>query len=200
MTSIETLRILRGFYNRHHKIWQFVRENDESFWIDLSESVRETSEAQWVRRDLVLTEFPEIRDASQQTSVAQADEATQTKERRPVSVGVQTGNHQSVSVGTQTGDADSSVEAPVMEPRRPTVAEVFPVGCWNCHSEGHAYPRCPLPRRQSFCFGCGSQNVTLADCRRCGPRHRTTRPYTAPRSIVRRARFSRGHVCLLGEY
>lgn len=158
-----------GFYNHHHNVWRFVCENDEGFWLDLSDSVREANKKQYVRRDLILTEFPKTRDVGRQISLAQGDAATQTEERRFISVEV------------QTVETEASVKMLLVEPRPPTVAELISVGCWNCHGVGHSYPHCPLPRRQSFCFGCGAQEVTLANCRRCGPRYQIIRPYTAPR-------------------
>lgn len=125
----------------------------------------EANKVQYVRRDLILEELPETRDVGQQTSVVGVDASAQTEET----------------------EAESGT--PVAEPRPPTIAKLFPVGCWNCHGVGHAYPRCQLPRMQSFCYGCGAQNVTLANCCRCGPRYKTTRPYTARRCSRDRRRY-----------
>lgn len=38
--------------------------------------------------------------------------------------------------------------------------------CYNCLHEGHHFNQCTLPRKV-FCYLCGSQGVTLPNCKRC---------------------------------
>lgn len=38
--------------------------------------------------------------------------------------------------------------------------------CYNCFHEGHHFNQCTLPRKV-FCYLCGSQGVTLPNCKRC---------------------------------
>lgn len=38
--------------------------------------------------------------------------------------------------------------------------------CYNCLHEGHHFNDCTLPRKV-FCYKCGSQGVTLPNCKRC---------------------------------
>lgn len=41
------------------------------------------------------------------------------------------------------------------------------VNCFNCKKDGHVFRMCHEPRERIFCYGCGVQNVTSRNCRRC---------------------------------
>jgi len=76
MDGRETRRALRGFYRRHRSIWEFVRQTDPSFWIDLEETAREIRELQWTRSGSVVRGWPETRDAATEDRPATRNAAT----------------------------------------------------------------------------------------------------------------------------
>lgn len=39
--------------------------------------------------------------------------------------------------------------------------------CWNCGGTGHRFKKCDQPRRNRFCFKCGSPDVSINNCPRC---------------------------------
>jgi len=49
--------------------------------------------------------------------------------------------------------------------------------CWNCHSTGHRYSNCPLPRDRSYCYGCGHEGVTLRTCPDCSEEWKNLGPH-----------------------
>lgn len=60
-------------------------------------------------------------------------------------------------------------------------------GCFNCRQPGHSYNVCPVPRRGTFCYRCGTPNATTFSCRQCqrkneegGSGQRTNAPNPAP--------------------
>jgi len=146
-------RLSRRFWLRHRPIWEHIRQNDPGFWVDLWDTMQEAEEMRWTRRGAVVVNLPRMRDAATQHRPETRDAAVGTRRADVREMGVQ------------------AVEAG---------AEVAQQGCWNCRSLLHTYSDCTEPRRWPFCFGCGTRNVTVRSCPRCGPHYRRTRPYRDP--------------------
>lgn len=174
-------RAWRRFCKRQEEAWTDIQERHPGFVPDLMEVLAYIKRQQWTTEGAVVREFPRHTEVTTQTrSSTTRDTASQVE-----SVSGQ-------DVETQTPQA----EAKAVEEPRPYAAQFkYPgpgVGgsraqsggvmtpltdrCWNCRTGIHPYSRCPEPRNQSFCYGCGEPGVTLAGCRRCSFAYRRIPP------------------------
>lgn len=85
----------------------------------------------------------------------------------------------------QQEQRDAFGDSEVMEIRRGDRREVrrapeaLSRKCYNCEKDGHVFADCPVPKTGSFCYRCGSRNVTSFTCQQC-PKNEATG--SAPRS------------------
>ncbi|RLU18265.1 hypothetical protein DMN91_008621 [Ooceraea biroi] len=149
----------------------YISLHYESFWEELWELDGELRRLQYVEGTRAVLEVAALEDRTTQTNEVirgTVDMATQISEDGPVGL---------VIKGTQT-EPDPSATAPreldVERGANPTVGIVQ--GCWNCGGP-HRYGRCPEPWRHSFCYGCGSWDLTLRECPQCGPEYRVVERY-----------------------
>lgn len=69
--------------------------------------------------------------------------------------------------GHPTHPGDSEVCAVQRAPKPVTMNRGEPRKCFNCMAEGHNFAECKQTRNGVFCYGCGSRNVTLFNCKDC---------------------------------
>ncbi|XP_029178633.1 uncharacterized protein LOC114946350 [Nylanderia fulva] len=133
--------------------------------------------------------FVETKDATTQTDAYQRTIGTQTTEawidhsRSPISPKKRP--HHSPSPVQE--------KLPKMQIFRHTQSSTLtrrPNMCWNCGSTDHFYSRCPNPRVDPFCYGCGRRGVTLRLCPVCGPDWKNLGPYHPERGHLGTRKFS----------
>lgn len=167
MERADANRLWLAFCRRHRGLWRFAATVDPGTWRDLEDTAEEIRQ----RRTGGQLEVQEC--------VPTCDAATQTE---PAAAGG--GEEFRVDPGPQP-----LMRIPVERPAEFAARTVPPrmrAGCWNCGG-CHRYSNCTGTRRL-FCYGCGAEGTTLADCRRCGSRYHLVGPYTRIRGPRDRSR------------
>ena len=74
--------------------------------------------------------------------------------------------------------------------------------CFNCWQPGHSRRACPHPPRRGYCFNCGRREYQIANCPRCGGRHRARQQEWEARDSPTQGRSGgphRGRPCIREE-